>query len=56
MLRQIVKGGIDHIVKVAKLKTLERAPRYKYYPGNIFDTHKSDQGISQLQLCMMPHA
>ena len=35
MLRWIVAGGIDHMGRVAKLETLERAPRYKYNPGNI---------------------
>ena len=35
MLRQIVVGGIDHMGRVAKPETLERAPRYEYNPGNI---------------------
>ena len=35
MLRQMVAGRIDHMGKVAKPKTLERAPRYEYNPGYI---------------------
>ena len=35
MLRQIVAGGIDHMGKVAKPETLERAPRYEYNPSYI---------------------
>ena len=35
MLRQTVVGGIDHMGKVSKPKTLERAPKYKYNPRNI---------------------
>ena len=35
MLRKIVAGEIDRMGRVAKPKTLERAPRYKYNPGNI---------------------
>ena len=37
MLRRTVAGGIDHIGKVSNPETLERAPRYEYDPGNIFD-------------------
>jgi len=37
MLRKKVAGGIDRIGRVAKPETLERAPRYEYNPGNIFD-------------------
>ena len=36
MLRRIVAGRIDEMGRVAKHETLERAPKYKYNPGNIF--------------------
>ena len=36
MLKQIVIGRIDHMGRVAKPKTLERAPRDEYNPRNIF--------------------
>ena len=35
MLRRTVAGRIDRMGRVAKLETLERAPRYEYNPGNI---------------------
>ena len=37
MLTQTVAGGIDHMDRVAMPKTLKRAPRYEYNPGNISD-------------------
>ena len=39
---KIVAGGMDHMGRVAKPKTLERAPRYEYNPRNI-------SGATQLQ-------
>ena len=45
MPMQIVVGGIDHMGKVAKLETLERAPRYEYNPGNIFDATQLEPGV-----------
>ena len=35
MLRKTVAGGIEHMGRVAKPETLERAPRYEYKLGNI---------------------
>ena len=35
MLRRTFVGGIDRMGRVAKPKTLERAPRYEYNPGNV---------------------
>ena len=40
MLRRTVASGIDHMGRVAKPETLERAPIYEYDPGNIFDAHR----------------
>ena len=34
MLRKTVVGGNDYMGRVSKPKTLERAPRYEYNPGN----------------------
>ena len=56
MLRWIVVGEIDRMGRVENPETLERAPRYKYDPGNIFSAHKSDQALSQSQSCTMPRA
>ena len=56
MLRQTFAGRIDRMGRVEKPKTLERAPRYEYNPGNISGAHKSDQGLSQSQLITLPHA
>ena len=36
MLRQTFASGNDYMGRVAKLKTLERAPKYECNPGNIF--------------------
>ena len=36
MFRWIVVGGIDRMGRVAKPKTLKRAPRYEYNLGNIY--------------------
>ena len=35
MLKWTVASGIDNMGRVAKPKTLERAPRYEYNPGYI---------------------
>ena len=56
MLRWTITGGVDHMGRVEKPKTLERAPIYEYDPGNIFNAHKNDQGLSQSQLCALPRA
>ena len=45
MLRRTVVGGIDHMGRVANPKTLERAPRYEYNPGNIFGATKLLLGV-----------
>ena len=47
MLRQTVTGGIDRMGRVAKPKTLERAPIYEYNHGNI-------SGATQLQPGIIP--
>ena len=47
MLKQTVTGMIDHMGKVAKPETLERAPRYEYNLGNI-------SGATQLWLGVIP--
>ena len=47
MLRQIVLGRIDCMGRVAKPKTLKRAPKYEYNPGII-------SGATQLQPGVIP--
>ena len=47
MLRKTIAGGIDCMGRVEKRETLERAPRYKYSPGNI-------SGATQLQPGVIP--
>ena len=47
MLRRIGAGEIDRMGRVAKLETLQRAPRYEYNPGNI-------SGATQLLLGVIP--
>ena len=57
MLRNIVTGGIDRMGKVAKPKTLERAPRYKYNPGYIVGaTQFSTGGYPNKQPLTLPSA
>ena len=45
MLRQTIAGVIDRMGRVAKLKTLKRAPKYEYNPRNIFDATQLQPGI-----------
>ena len=45
MLRWTVPGGIDRMGRVEKPKTLKRAPRYKYNPGNIFSATQLQPGV-----------
>ena len=47
MFKWTLVGGIDRMGRVAKPETPERAPRYKYNPGNI-------SGATQLQPGVIP--
>ena len=47
MLKRTIIGRIDRMGRVAKLETLERAPKYEYNPINI-------SGATQLQPGFIP--
>ena len=59
MLRKTVTVRIDRMGRVAKPKTLERAPRYEYNPGNISGAHRKSPRVFPITIvcttsCLTP--
>ena len=59
MLRWTIAGRIECMGRVENPETLERAPRYEYNPGNIFNASQLQPGfipiiIAHTTSCLTP--